>query len=268
LKSRFLVYLAALVGVASGAYFFYEWADRQFRYQNIALEASFFPSSAESPPSAEALAILTQPFFYLDSGKQSFAFVSGDGQYVLKFFDRSRLRQWSDHTLAHARMEQAVHGYVTAALYDSDHVGLLYLHATSRGHNLPTIPLTDRFGWTHRIDLNAVPFILQKKAVPTRLVISAYLDRGEGVAAQRALDALMAMYADEHTRGVYDTDRNLLYNTGFVGEVPMRIDAGRLVIDESLKDPFNSQNEIDILKRKRVDPWLKRHAYFLQSSSQ
>ena len=258
MKLRTVCFL--LVGVI-GAYFFYGWADKQFRYENIALEEAFFPGSPEFPPSAEALALLHQPFSYLDSGKQSFAFVSDDGHYVLKFFDRSRLRQWNDSARARARMAQAVQGYVTADHYDRDHVGLLYFHRIARNDALPTIQVKDRFGWTHQIDLNAVPFVLQKKATPTRLVIAAYLDRGEHEAAQRAFEALMAMYADEHARGVYDADRNLMHNTGFVGNLPIRIDAGRLTIDERLKDPAKSQEEIGLLQRKRIAPWLKRHGF-------
>ena len=67
------------------------------------------------------------------------------------------------------------------------------------------------------------------------------------------------MYADEHSRGVYDGDHNLMHNTGFVDGVPIRIDAGRLTIDESMKDPARSQQEIDKLKKERVKGWLKRH---------
>lgn len=262
MKRKFF-YLLAGCSLVIGSYYLYRWGDRQFRYENIALDASFFPALPEMPPSSETLSILNQPFYYLDSGKQSFAFVSEDGRYVLKFFDRSRFRQWRNQARARVKMEQAVNGYITADVYDRDHVGLLYMHRTSQENHLPSVVITDRFGLHHQIDLNRVPFVLQKKAVPTRIVIATFLDRRDCSAARKAFASLKAMYVDEHQRGIYDLDRNLMHNTGFVGEVPMRIDAGRLTIDERLKDPVASRNELQTLQKKRIDSWLKRHSYCL-----
>lgn len=248
--------LALLV---AGCFYLYRFADSQFRYENIALDASFFPVIEEERLKPETVTILNQPFYYLDHGKQSFVFVSQDGLYVLKFFDRSRYRQWRNKVHARAKMEQAVRGYLVANRVDRDHVAILYMHQASKNLNLPVIALSDRFGLTHKIDLTLVPFVLQRKAVPTRVLISEYLDRGDCLAVQKAFDALKQMYVDEHQRGVLDLDRNLMHNTGFIGNTPIRMDAGRLVIDESMKDPFNSQRELRQIREKRINGWLKRH---------
>jgi hypothetical protein len=67
------------------------------------------------------------------------------------------------------------------------------------------------------------------------------------------------MYADEHSRGVYDGDHNVMVNTGFVGNTPIRIDAGRLTIDKGMQRPARSRQEIDKLKEERITPWLQKH---------
>lgn len=236
------------------------WGDRQFRQENIEYDAEYFTGSPTDMVVPVAVkAALDQPYTYLDRGKQAFAFVSADGRYVLKFFDRSRLRQWSDHAAAVQRMHQVVHGYTVAAQYDRDHVGLLYVHMMPTQSLLPTVDLTDRFGFSHKIDLNAVPFVLQDKAVPTRVYIARLLDAGKNVEADRAFEAIYAMYTDEHSRGVYDGDHNVMVNTGFVGDTPIRIDAGRLTINKGVQRPVRSRQEIDKLKEERITPWLQKH---------
>ena len=54
---------------------------------------------------------------------------------------------------------------------------------------LPAVNLKDDFGFTHNVDLNEVPFILQKKAKPTKVVISQYLVSGNKSARKRFLQS-------------------------------------------------------------------------------
>lgn len=239
---RSILFVMIIIGSVEA----FRWGDSQFRLGNIGYDPEFFGVEATSKLSPEVIKILQQPFIYLDRGKQSFAFVSEDGGYVLKFFDLSRLRLWSDKDKAAQRIHQAVHGYAIADAYDRDHVGLLYLQLQPRGEGLPKITLTDRFGITHVVDLNEVPFILQKKAVQTR----KFLKTAKDVPA--SLQQIYDMYADEHARGVYDSDHNVMVNTGFADGQPMRIDAGRLKIDNAMKDPSRSLQEINKIKRERV----------------
>ncbi len=118
--------------------------------------------------------------------------------------------------------------------------------------------LKDRFGFSHTIDLSKVPFIIQYKAIPTRVMVTEALQKGDVEQAKQILHKIFAMYQEEHAHGIYDRDHNFMYNTGFIGDKPVRIDLGRVREKELMKDPEISRQEMQILF-KRLEGWLERH---------
>lgn len=240
-------------------------ASRQFRLGNITGESPNTKSVIFLNKDQEALIhrILEQPFTYLDRGKQSFAFASKDGQYVLKFFDFGAIKLAAPLPFPKKnglkKLSRLFNGYRNAYEKDLDHTGILFLQLSPNPFLKHTANVIDRFGWHHIISLNEMPFVIQFKAIPTRLVIAKLLEKGDVAAAKHYLGLIIDMYLSEYQRGLYDRDHNFMYNTGFVENVPIRIDAGRLRYDERYKNPDFYLKDLKKVSLNRVEGWLQRH---------
>lgn len=254
-----------LAGIA--LFFAYQFYDRQFKLGNIG--ANWTP--VETPvvsdrEQSELQGIFGQPFAYLDRGKQSYVFVSRDGKYVIKFFDTRCLRSGGfpllfpiDEEHCRKKLRKMVKGFQTAAAYDRGHNGIVYMQLAPNPAFHQKVDLTDRFGIAHTIDLASVPFVLQHKAIPLRELISTLLDKGEVGEANKRIGQIIEMYVDGYRRGVYDRDHNFMYNTGFIGEDPIRIDVGRLQYSEEIKEANVYMNDLRKLAVGRLGEWLQRH---------
>lgn len=262
LKPLLSIAVALLVLVIAYSYY-----DRQFRLANIQGKWPTGYSTHITPDQLPSLKeIGSQPFSYLDRGKQSFVFISHDQKYVLKFFDARCMRSGMMPFLfsigkkqCSKKLKQLFEGYKIAYEHDPSHSGLLFvqLAADSSYHLIVTV--TDRFGFKHDIDLSEVPFVLQEKGVPLRQLITSLLEEGNVAETKRRLRLIVDMYVDEYQRGVFDSDHNFMYNTGFVGEKPLRIDLGRLHLEEKIKDPAVYQQDLEKIAVQRLGDWLERH---------
>lgn len=245
----------------------YDFYNRQFRLQNIRFFAE--EQASESLPSEEILhilkTVLAQPFYYLDRGKQSYVFASQDGQYVIKFFDIRAIDPTRRGPLASVdkvslerKMARLVQGYRLAYKQNLEGSGLIFARVAIGPLAGLEATLFDRFGRHHQIDLSQVPFIIQKKAVPTRILISASLENGDLPRAKSYLGRIVGMYLSEYSRGLYDRDHNFMYNTGFVDDRPIRIDLGRLRADPSFQNPSVMAKDLHKIAL-RVREWSERH---------
>lgn len=246
---------------------FYSFYDRQFKKSNIQGKWPVVEMSSLSTDDRILLKkVVTQQFNYLDRGKQSFVFESQDNQYVLKFFDKRCLNSGEFPFIFNIKkkrctkkIEQLFEGYQVAHVYDVGNTGLLFLQLTPDSSYTLKVDLIDRFGIKHLIDLSEVPFVVQVKATPLRKLIGKLLDKGEVEEVKKRLMQMAGMYIDEYRRGVVDLDHNFMYNTGFVGEHPIRIDLGRLKLDEEIKDPKNYKHDLNKVFIQRLGKWLERH---------
>jgi len=245
----------------------YSYYDRQFRLSNIKY---IWPNATVSQITEERLEylnkIFSQPFHYLDRGKQSFVFESQDKKYVLKFFDNRCLRSGKFSFLISIKKNQCekklnrlLIGYQVAETHDVENTGLLFLQLVPDPAYRLKVNLTDRFSLSHVIDLSEVPFVLQEKAIPLRKVISGLLKKDNVVAAEKRLREIMDMYVNEYQRGVIDLDHNFMYNTGFVDGHPIRIDLGRLTYEDKIKDPILYRYDLEKVFIGRLGSWLDRH---------
>ena len=91
-----------------------------FQLHKIRSSLSFTPEWDVQPlPNSEMQTVktaLTQPYYYLDSGGQCYAFVSADGKYVLKFFKHHHMRQKSLLPLFQATREKRLQGIFTSCI--------------------------------------------------------------------------------------------------------------------------------------------------------
>lgn len=259
----YLIYIA----IAFCAYVGYRFYDQQFHIANITIAEGVGQGSENSAKDIQALEeIFSQPFHYLDRGKQSYAFVSTNGKYVLKFFDVRCLRSGAIPLLAPVgkkscarKLRRLMQGYLVAQKYDRDNTGLLFVQLAPDDRYTIIVKVIDRFGLTHEIDVAKYPFALQLKAKPTREVITTLLSNGDVLGAITSLKHLIAMYVDEYQRGVRDLDHNIMYNTGFVGDNPIRFDVGRLTFSEENKNPIVYTKDLEKVVIGRVGEWLERY---------
>lgn len=208
-----------------------------------------------------------KPFTYLDRGHQSFVFISADKNIVVKFFDARGLKQtslipfYSQDQIERSvrRLKVLLDGYHLAYEKDLQNSGLLFVQLAPNPQLELSSTFNDRFGFPHKIDLSKVLFVVQRTATTTRKEISNLLDMGDVAAVKNRFTSIIEMYVDEYSRGLYDRDRNIIDNTGFIAGHPVRIDLGRLHYDEAFRDSRVFVKDLYNVVYKRADRFLSKY---------
>lgn len=214
-KKLVLLFLA-LAAIAIPLYFY--TTNSGFKLQNITWSEPL-PIDWSRVNSSLPEGILQQPFQMLGEGHQTYAFVSADGRTVLKFVKFGYMNSMSAEE-RDARLKRLFNGYLLAYQKDRENTGIIALHqADPQGS--PLYVKVDN----QTINVTPLYFILQKRGIPLREVLN-----GNKQDAQKILDQVLDLYADEYRRGLYDSDHNVLYNIGFIEGKPYRLDAGRLKV--------------------------------------
>lgn len=253
--------LFLLIAIGAGALFYEIYDD--FRLSNVTWEGPVDPDW-DVPPltqTEEAFVqnLLSKPWTYLGKGHQSYAFKSGDGQYVLKFIKFTYLKDSPfqiPEEKKQDRLKRVFQGYKLAYERDRENNGLIALHKRQQGGTPQFVTLRDRWGWTHSIDVTPLYYIIQKKAVPTRDVLNALKAENNFAEIKRRLLQILDLYAVTYSKGLYDNDHNVLYNTGFVDDKPIRIDAGRLRSDMSMQNPAVFHADLQKIVEVRLQKWI------------
>jgi hypothetical protein len=122
---------------------------------------------------------------------------------------------------------------------------ILYFHLAKDGKVLPTISITDKAHRQYSVDLNQVPFILQKKGIPFYTALQAIYER-EGIhGLYREIDTFVEAIAVRIEKKIADADRDVEHNWGYVGGKLFHLDPGRLYYDAELADPLKLEIEWD-----------------------
>lgn len=266
-----------VIGCLVAAYIF---IGSQFRFGNIRDD-----SLAEQEVLVDSIdesvlrQVLEQPYTYLDRGRQSYVFESKDGHYVIKFFDLGRYRHevltfldsikrtyspwkfkdWVNQARMKRKMTRLFSGYKLAYERDREHSFIIFQQLLPNPLLNHSVEVSDRFGFKHQIDLSKVPFVIQSKAVPTRVVMTELLEQGNVAEAKWHLRMLLDMYMTEYKQGIYDRDHNFMYNTGFVNGKPMRLDVGRLRSEEQYKEKKLALKDLEKIAIDRTEGWMQRH---------
>jgi hypothetical protein len=220
--------------------------------------------------------ILNQNFSYLGKGHQSYAFLSEDGQYVVKFFKFTYLKPSLFIDLLptlpfvenykkyvqkgkQKRLNRIFKGYRLAYEYDPANTGMLYIHLQKTNNLRKTLLVTDKYGVAYHVDLDPVVFVIQRKALMTREVLKGLIKENDLPLFQTRIRQIFQMYVDEYKKGVYDSDHNVMSNTGFLENQAIRIDVGRLTYNEDFKDPKIYIKDLKKVAKKRLDGWIKKN---------
>lgn len=188
---------------------------------------------------------LNQPFYYLNTGGQAFAFVSQDGKYVLKCI-KNHLRSphyWAltfpwPNPLRTAclnylnkkltKRTRDFTSYQLAASFLQEESALLCVHLNPTDCFHTTLRLVDKLHITHGIPLDKTEFILQKRATPLHLYLDQAMAEGQVDLAKTALRATLDLLNRSHAKGIYDEDPKLHTNIGILDGAAIFIDVGRL----------------------------------------
>lgn len=220
--------------------------------------------------------VLDQPYHYLGKGAQSYAFLSADEKYVLKFFKFKHLRQagwvsyvpsippfdkWkkADQERKESKLISVFDGYVTAFNMHRNESGILYLHFNTTSNLLGSVKIYDKLGIAHQIDLDNVMFILQSKVRPMRGVIIELLNKGDTAGAIAMINKTIDLYMSEYRKGIYDRDHGVMHNTGYItlndnSVIAVHLDVGKMSKEPRMKDAAYFGPDLDKVVRK-IDSW-------------
>ncbi len=185
-----------------------------------------------------ARTILTQPFRYLAKGRQSYAFESEDGKYVLKFM---KCQRFNMHSLAkllpNSERKMKMKMKSRKALFSSYFIAknecsaesaILFLQLNCKPRLHKKVTLIDKLGCKHEVDIDKTPFVIQKKITPVFTALQKTIDKGDTEKTYSLLKEITDVVAALSARGIRDADLALIkhHNIGFDGEKVAYIDIG------------------------------------------
>jgi hypothetical protein len=195
------------------------------------------------------------PFTFLDSGLECYAFLSADGKTVLKVFKHHHLRQ--AHFLSQIsshftklydekkkRLENSFASYRLAEKELKSETGLLFLHLGKTKKTLPTVTLIDKLGIEHKVALDEVHFLLQKRATLLLPALEKQVKEKRLSEAEKTLHSLLDLIVQRCKKGISDRDPTLCKNYGFLGTQAIMIDLGSFSKNSFLKDPHSYKREL------------------------
>jgi hypothetical protein len=211
-------------------------------------------------PQDELKPILGQNYRYLASGTQSYAFLSDDGRYVIKFFRMKHLVPSLSDYLKPGRVEkrqdnlQSIFKAYKQAYDDlKTESGLVYIHLNKTSDLNQKMTIADRLGRVHTIDLDQMEFIVQERAELLFTRLKKLYDAGDEEGAKRAINSVLTLVKQRIEKGYADQDKAVSHNYGFVGDRPIHLDIGRL---------FKGKKEGEYERiEARINTWLKENGY-------
>ncbi|MGK5594336.1 MAG: hypothetical protein ACSNEK_03140 [Parachlamydiaceae bacterium] len=275
MKSKFFLCfgLGVLVLIFKGIHSIYHFTN-DFKVAYITTHLAYHPEwdISGQPTIHELRPLLARPFKYLGKGGQAYAFESDDGQYVLKFvrfkFLQPRLKlqliswipfleDWDINE--RERRLRKVHdfylGYKKAFEVNHLNSGLIYLHFNPTFNQFGSVEIIDRKGLRHIVDLDQTVFILQKKADMLNDLLTRLLKQGDLNAAKEKIKAMLEMYVHHYKMGLHDLGYGVIHNTGFVGDLPIHVDLGKMAFDDEIKVPKSYQADLRLVADK-IKGWI------------
>ncbi len=233
------------------------------------LEKELVHEGAELP--SYVTEVLEQPFFYLGSGRQCFAFLSQDKKVVLKFINQAKFSLptfLEKIPLAYLQKKQKIRKRRSRSFYESFSLGIenlkeetAFIFARVKNNSLvqkgalPSVLLYDPIGYPKRVDLNKTHFILQKKGDLMCSHLYSLQDSPEKF--WDAIDAYLNLVCIRVEKGIYDDDLNIGQNIGYSLGKPFFLDFGRLYKVE--KNSFTEKKEELRRATKFLKSWFSSH---------
>ena len=224
---------------------------------------------------AFAQSILQQPFHYIGKGIQSYVFLSNDGKYVLKFLKCQRLRlvpvfekiplcgvfkDYRDQKRQEKlqRIESLFTSYSISKKVLSHETQVIFAHLNRTPIFEKTVLLYDKAGFQHEIQIDTVPFVIQRKLDPIFPTLQKLYEQGNQEGLQRRLDQIVDVYVECINKGIRNYDPSLIArnNLGFTDLSACYIDLGSFGYIEKHRLYRNLKKDIKSLIP--IYKWLKK----------
>ncbi|MDN3506478.1 MAG: hypothetical protein P0S96_04540 [Simkaniaceae bacterium] len=209
------------------------------------------------PESSELNEALTNSYTYFGRGGQAYAFFSEDGKYVIKFFKQRLFRPSlllklnpippvRNKRIAKRldKWRRDFFSYKVASTTLQEETGVLYSHLNPTKHLQTKLKITDRLGIEHKIDLDQFDFIVQKRAERVYDRIDRLMAKENLEGAKQALAQVFTLIDTRAKKGYRDRDPNIRTNCGFIENKAVKIDVGRFVLSEEMKNPAFRREEL------------------------
>jgi hypothetical protein len=233
-KRRLWLLLFLTVFSLWGSYQLFQNKSLGFGLARITSDFSYHPEWAIDEPQ-DLTSIFNQKFKFLGVGSQSYAFVSEDGKYVIKFFIMKhlipRLSDFWHPDKVEYRKQNLLSIFKAHQLAYTElkaDTGLIYIHLNKSEHLKTQLQVIDRIGRTHHIDLDKTEFIVQEKAELIFTHLKKLLDQGDKAKVQNCIQATLDLVKRRMDKGISDHDKAVKHNYGFIGDRAVHLDIGRI----------------------------------------
>ena len=197
---------------------------------------------------------LSQPYQYHGCGGQSFIFFSQDQKYVIKLFKQrvftvplwvqyfpipwvlNRYKEkmrWKRQD----KIKRDFTSYKIALEELQDKTGVLFVHLNKTQNLCKKLTLTDKLHIEHEVDLDQIDFVVQKKADLVFDYIDSLMKSGQIAEAKKSVESLVYLIVDRCMQGYHDRDPNIKTNCGFLDHKAIKIDVGKLMHSDLVKNP-------------------------------
>ncbi len=177
------------------------------------------------PVSAESVRpLFSQPLFFLGEGKQSIAYETADGKYVFKLMKKASRKSRKKP------LDDAVLGAIIGKTIIPEETGMIVCSFGPQSTKLPTVTLLTERGKIEKVNLQDVPFILQRKALPLKQTILRLVAEKKMKEASARIEAIFSLLTACREKGIIDRDGSLIRNEniGFVDGKAILVDTGKL----------------------------------------
>jgi len=194
---------------------------------------------------------LHQPFYFLGSGVQFYAFLGEDKQTILKLFKHHHMGPSTDlckkilpkslSSALVAKREKRMHHIFTSTQIAKDELaeetGTVYLHIGKKPEGLGKTKIYDKLGIQHEVDLDKTDFLLQEKADPANTHLSKLFQKGAIEDAIKSMQTMRNLIKTRSKMGIKNKDGNILENCGFINGRPVELDIGSFIHREQSTNP-------------------------------
>lgn len=205
-------------------------------------------------------------FKVVGEGRQMIACASTEPGYVLKFFKTDSMQEpwylkWSLLNCLFKEKKERIRrrklffsqGYLLAQTYLPEETGIVFVHQAKNSQPMPTISI-DNGLFLFDVDLNQIPFVVQKKGEVK------FLDALEQAIGTEKLEDLIDQFIAFHRKRISylirDFDRNIEENYRILDGKLLYIDPGSFYYDPTLMDEQRQKEEWRRATHRLVK-WLK-----------
>lgn len=249
MKKKLLFYLSTLLLIIlfSWIYISFIKQTKGFCIKKILSSHKYSPRWDFGPPSPEQDILLervsSETFSFLGSGRECYAFVSEDGELVIKFFKQNHMKPPS--ILIHLPLPRDVKllcleklnrrtfyrhrlfsSYQLAYNYLRKETGLLFLHLNKSRQLKRKLHLKDLSGEIQILDMDETEFIIQKRAFSIFEYLQDLMKQNDIEASKAVITSILDLIEARGQLGIEDDDTNCERNLGLIEGQAIQIDLG------------------------------------------